>query len=228
MTHVKFKEGQTQTPNIRSETVVVSAGCFRVEPFGTHVRARADIGVAGFERAAHEFADSEVCNFNFSLGVYEDVRRFDVAVRDVARVEAREALEDITRHRGEPLLGERAAGGEGGLEGAAVHVLHEDGDVAGGLFEGAVEAHDVGAVGGAAEDGGFRERAAAHGGVGVAVDDFEGVGGRGCLVADLVDGAAVAVAEHGDVFEVGGGDGVSGGGFGGGGREGEREAGAAL
>jgi len=149
-------------------------------------------------------------------------------VRDVARVEAREALQDITRHRGESLLGERAAGGEGGFEGAAVHVLHDDGHVAGWLFEAAVEADDVGAVGGAAEDGAFGERAAARGGVGVAVDDFERVGGGGGLVADLVDCAAVAVAEHGEVLEVGCGDSVSAGGFGGGGREGEREAGAAL
>lgn len=220
MTHVEFKKGQTETPNVRRKTVIVAARCFRVEPFGTHVGARANIGLAGFERAAHEFADSEVCNLDFALGVYEDVRRFDVAVCDVARVEAREALEDVTRHRGESLLGERAAGGEGSFEGAAVHVLHDDGHVAGGLFEAAVEADDVGAVGGEAEDGALCERAAARGGVGVAVDDFERVGGGGGLVADLVDCAAVAVAEHGEVLEVGGGlrtPGGEGGDWGGGG-----------
>ena len=151
-------------------------------------------------------------------------------MRDVARVEVREPLENVTRHLGESLFRERAAGGEGGLEGAAVHVLHEDRHVAGGILEGAVEADDVGTVGGAAEDGCFREGAAARGGVSVGVDDFQRVGGGGGLVADLVDGAAVAVAEDGELLQVGGGDGVAGGGFGdgGGGREGKGEAGAAL
>ena len=150
-------------------------------------------------------------------------------MRDVARVEVREPLENVTRHLGESLFRERAAGGEGGLEGAAVHVLHEDRHVTGGLFEGAVEADNVGAVGNAAEDGGFREGAAAPGGVGVGVDDLERVGGGGGLVADFVDGAAVSVAKDGELLEVGGGNGVAGGWFGGGGgREGEGEAEAAL
>lgn len=79
---------------------------------------------------------------------------------------------------------------------------------------------------GTAVDVHFAADLAAEDGVGIAVDEFEGVNFGGAFVADFVDGAAVAVAEDLKLFEVVGGD--VGGGGGGGRREREREARAAL
>lgn len=74
------------------------------------------------------------------------------------------------------------------------------------------------------------ENLATNGGIAVAVDDLESVSSGGAFVTDFVDGAAVAVAEDLELFEVGGGDGGGGGGSGGsgGGREGKGEARTAV
>ena len=81
-------------------------------------------------------------------------------------------------------------------------------------------ADDEGGIGGAAEDLSFGSDAAARGGVGPGVDDLERVNRGGALVADLVDGAAVSVAENFELLDVAGGYGVTagcgGGEFGGG------------
>ncbi|KAF7822174.1 hypothetical protein G2W53_027629 [Senna tora] len=86
------------------------------------------------------------------------------------------------------------------VEGPGIHVLHDDRHVAGGFLEEGVAADDVRRVR-PAVDVHLAADLAADDRVGVAVDDLEGVDGGGALVADLVDGAAVAVAEDLELLE---------------------------
>lgn len=203
MPDVKLQKGKAEAPDVARVPVVGSAIGVRVEPLGAHVRARADERVARVERAAHDLADAEIGDLDLHLPIHEEIRRLDVAVDDLVAVEVAEAFEHLPRDPGEEVLGERAGlAPEEAIERAAVHVLHDEADVAAGLLEDAVAADDVRRVG-AAEDVHLAEDLAADGGVAVGLDDFEGVEGAGAAVADLVDGAAVAVAEDLKLLQIG-------------------------
>ncbi|KAJ0979632.1 hypothetical protein J5N97_015106 [Dioscorea zingiberensis] len=76
------------------------------------------------------------------------------------------------------------------IEGAAVHVLEEDLDLVGAVFE-PVAPDDVGVIAGA-EDVDLAADLAAYGVVVVPVDDLQGIDPPGGLVADHPHGAAEA------------------------------------
>lgn len=145
------------------------------------------------------------------------------------RVEVAQPVQNLTRHGRELRFRKRTLILEQRVQRAQFHILHHNRHVAGGLLEEPVTPHDVRRVG-PAVDVHFPPNLTADDGVGVAVDDLEGVDGRGALVADLVDGAAVAMTEDLKLLEVVWSDLVgSGGGVGGGGgREGKGEARATL
>ncbi|KAL8171194.1 hypothetical protein V2J09_022998 [Rumex salicifolius] len=184
MAQVELQKGKAQAPYVPRVSVVVGPVCIRVKSLRAHVGAR-----------AHE------------------IRRFDVAVDDFLGVEVVEAVEDLARHAGELGFGEPAVSPELGVEGAGVHVLHEDGEVVGvsGEIEDLVAADDVGGVR-SPEDVTLPEGAAADCRVGAAVDHLERVDGAGGAVLNLVDGAAVAVSEHAEFLVLGQGGGGGGGG----------------
>ena len=219
MTQVKLQQGQPQAPYVSGIPVVVPAVRVRVEPLGAHVGARAHVRVTRVQRSAHDLAYSEVSYLHFHLVVDQQIRGFKVTVNDLVTVEVVETVKNLPRHVCELGLGEGPVGLEQRLQGAKVHVLHQNRDVAGRFLEDAMAADHVGGVG-PAEDIHLPEDLAADGriGVGVSLDDLERIESVGALMADLVDRAAIAVPENLKLFEVTGGYGSGGGGGGGGSR----------
>lgn len=233
MTHVKLHQGQPQAPYITGVAVVIATVSVRVESFRAHVSASTHVGIAGVQGPAHDLAHAKVGDLHFHVAVDQKIGGFNVAVDDLVGVEVVEAVENLAGDVGKLGLGEGAVGFKQGLEGAGVHVLHDDPDISRRLLKDCVAADDVGRVR-AAEDLHLAEDLTADGGVGVAVDEFESVSGGSALVAYLVDGAAVTVAEDLECVEIGGGDSgggrvvCEGGGGGGCGRKGKGETWAAL
>ena len=71
MTHIKLQQGQPQAPYIPSVSIVVPAVRVRVEPFWTHVRARANIGITRVQHTGHDLADSKIRDLHFHLVVHQ-------------------------------------------------------------------------------------------------------------------------------------------------------------
>lgn len=241
MAQIELHQSQPQTPYIPSVAVVIASVRLGIEPLRAHVRAGSDVGITRVQRPTHDFADSEIGYLDFHVSVDEEIRWLNVSVDDLVRVKIIEAIENLSGDVSEFGFRESAVGLENRLEGSEIHVLHEDGDVAGGLLEHSMAVDDVRGVC-AAEDLHLAEKLSADGGVGVAMDELKGVCQGGLLVADFVDDSSVAVPEDVEFFDVCRGDVggrsrepvvvvvavVVGVGSGGGRREGEREARAAL
>ncbi|BBG92874.1 MAP kinase kinase 9 [Prunus dulcis] len=219
----------THAPYVTGVAIVIAAVSIRVESFRAHVSTSTHVGIAGVQGPAQDLAHAKVGYFHFHVAVHQNIGGFDVAVDDLVGVEVVEAVKNLASDVGKIGLGEGALGFKQGLEGAGVHVLHEDPDISRRLLKDSVAADNVGRVG-AAEDLHLAEELTAYCGVaGVAMDEFESVG-RGCpLVIYLVDGAAVTVAEDLEFLEIGG-DSAEGKVVcdGGDGREGNGETRAAL
>ncbi|KAF5445561.1 hypothetical protein F2P56_034607 [Juglans regia] len=213
MTQIQLQQGQPQAPYVTGVAVIVPAVGIRVEPFGAHVGAGADVGVARVQRTAHDLADSKIGDLHLHRVVHQEIRGFEVTVDDLVPMEVVQAVENLARHVGKLGLGESTMGLEQRVEGTQVHVLHENRDVATWLLEYTMAADNVGRVG-ASEDFHLPKNLSAEGGVRVRVNDLEGVDIMGALVADLVDGATIAMAKDLKLFEVGDGDGRRGGSIG--------------
>ena len=95
VTHIELHKGQTQAPYICCVPVVVSTIRIRVEAFGTHVSARADVGIAGIKRPAHDLTHSEVRDLHFHFVVHQQIRRFYVSVHDLVGVKVIEAVKHL-------------------------------------------------------------------------------------------------------------------------------------
>lgn len=148
--------------------------------------------------------DAEVGELHLAVRAGEEVRRLDVKVRDAAGVEVRQPGQRLRRHLRHRRLRERGAGAAArdGVERAAVHQLEEQRDVAGGGGGGRKDgvAPDDERGGRPAEYVRLHagELAAAGG-----VLHLQRVERARLAVANLVHGAAIPAAEHGDPLEVG-------------------------
>ncbi|GER53783.1 two-component sensor histidine kinase protein [Striga asiatica] len=121
MTH-----GQAQAPDVPSVPVITRPVCIRVEPLRAHVGA-------GAHGPLHNFTHPEIGNLDLHRPIDEYVGGLEVAVYDFVSVEVLEAAEHLAADLGEEALGENdVVLFEEGVEGAGVHVLHTDGDVAAG------------------------------------------------------------------------------------------------
>ena len=187
-----------------------------IEPLRAHVGAGPDVGVAGVEHPAHDLADSEIGDLHLHLSVHQKIRRFDVSVHDLVAMEVAEAVQNLNGDAGEIRLREGPFRFQERFQGSGVHVLHQNRDVTGWLLEDPVALDHIRRVR-KPEDLHLPQHLPPDGRVAVAVDDLERIGRGGALVLDLVDGAAVPVADDFDLLK------ISGGGGGGGGAGGERK-----
>lgn len=140
-TKIKLQHAKSETPDIAGVAIVDAVVEVGVNALGAHVGDGADRGVAGIHGLSKNAADAEVGDLDTAAGVDEEIRGFDVAVDDALAVEIGEAGEDLTGYIGK----ERFGGDAAAVEGAAVHVLEKDLDLAGVVVE-AVAADDEGVV----------------------------------------------------------------------------------
>lgn len=78
----------------------------RVEPLRAHVRARADVGVAGIQSSLHDFANAEIGDFNLHFLIDQNIGGLQIAVDDFVGVQVFKAAEDLVADFGEEGLGE--------------------------------------------------------------------------------------------------------------------------
>ncbi|BAS86062.1 Os03g0713550, partial [Oryza sativa Japonica Group] len=204
--HEELQDGHAQAPHVGGEGVGAVAVELGVEPLGAHVRRRALVLVrravlAAAARGDH-LGDPEVGDLHLAVHADEEVARLDVAVDDAAGVEARQPGQRLRGHLRDRRLRERPGAGRDGGERPAVHQLEEQRDVAGGGGGGRKDgvAPDDERGGRPAEYVRLHagELAAAGG-----VLHLQRVERARLAVANLVHGAAIPAAEHGDPLEVG-------------------------
>ncbi|CAM0872081.1 unnamed protein product [Alopecurus aequalis] len=206
---VKLEDCQPEAPHVGGVRVVVAGVALRVEPLRGHVGGRADVGRAGVETPPQNLAGAEIRNLDLAGCADEYVGRLEVAVHDAERVHGVEAEERLARDGGDRALLHGAAElAEEAGEGASAHELERQRCrlLGRGRRDHGVEADDVRHVGGEHEDLGL-----AGGGGLLGGEELEREGLRCPAVARLVDGAAVALAEEGDLLVVGEAGRVGGG-----------------
>ena len=160
-----------------------------VDPLRAHVSDGSDRGVARIHGLRQDPTHSEVSNLDVIGRVYEKIRRFDVAVDDVAAVDIRQAAENLARETSELVFSRHVPS----LEGPFVHELEQDLDLAV-VIEHVVAFHDVGVVN-APQDLDLSADLAPHVVVVVPVDHLESEGARGGEVDHFVDRSSGAASD---------------------------------
>lgn len=160
-----------------------------VDPLGTHVSDGSDRGVARIHGLRQDPTHSKISNLDVIGRVYEKIRRFDVAVDDVAAVDIRQAAENLAREISELVFSRYVSS----FEGPFVHELEQDLDLAV-VIEHVVAFHDVGVVN-TPKDLDLSADLAPHVVVVVTVDHLESEGARGGTVDHFVDRSSGAAPD---------------------------------